>query len=54
MICKRLSVVKMVSIVVFAILCMFITNKVKAEEVYAGDYVDRIYIKKMKGGLSPA
>ena len=49
MISKKLIAVKLCSIILFSFLCMFITHKVKAEEVVVGDYVDQIYIRKDKG-----
>ena len=47
---KKIRALKICSLVLFLFFCLFVTRSVKAERVVIGDYVDRIYIKKMKGG----
>lgn len=50
---KQFNVVKIISIVVFTILCLLIANTTKAETLTVGSYVGQTYMKKVrKDGLS--
>ena len=50
MLIRKKIAIKIISIFIFAIVCILSAKTVKAESVVIGNYVDKIYIKKMKGG----
>ncbi len=49
---RKRNVVKIISVVVFAVLAMVFSNHVKAETIRTGDYVGKVYMKKVKDGRS--